>query len=259
MTIRRGLRAEVQLGMSMLGVLGLCLVGGCGAPVEAVAQGAALTASDKDNPNPALFEKDSHPFGLSMETWSEIFARWVWSVPESKNPNFNTAGDCSANQDGPVFFLPFVPSGATNIVSCSVPAHKAIALNLVSILNDYPCPDPTFKPAPGQTLFDFLALGAKQGIDAVAEIDVALDGHPLTDVMSYRVASDDLMYFKGDVSLQQIDNCITGSWQPAAANSYFMMVKPLPPGPHTFTLRYVSTTGKITGPRDKNFTVLADD
>jgi hypothetical protein len=68
------------------------------------------------------------------------------------------------------------------------------------------------------------------------------------------------MYFKGDLSLQQpFDNCITGSWQPAAADSYFMIFKPLQPGPHTITLRYVSTTGKVTGPRTKSFTVAGHE
>jgi hypothetical protein len=251
-----------------VGALGLGMVAGCGTAGEPGAvgepggvgeQAAALTRRDCDNPNPVLFEKDARPFGVSMETWAERNWRWLMSVPAERNPNVTVGADCREGQSGPVFFLPFVPPGADGIGSCTIPPHKLVALNLVSVFNDYPCPDPTFQPAPGQTLFDFLSTGSKEGLDAVAEIDASLDGQPLREVLSYRVASDDLMYFKGDVSLQQpFDACITGSRQAAAVDSYFMVFKPLPPGLHTVELRYVSTSGKITGPRTKSFTVLRD-
>ncbi len=262
-TVAAGGRAGT-VGVLALGLVAACGTAGepgaAGEPGPVGAQAAALTHPDPDNPNPVLFEKDARPFGVSMETWSERHWRWLMSVPFDKNPNLTVGADCRAGQSGPVFFLPFVPPGADGIASCIVPAHRLVALSLVSVFNDYPCPDPTFAPAPGQTLFDFLSTGSKQGLDAVAEIDAALDGQPLRDVLSYRVASDDLMYFKGDLSLQQpFDACITGSRQPAAVDSYFMIFKPLRPGPHTIELRYVSTSGKITGPRTKSFTVLRDD
>jgi hypothetical protein len=227
--------------------LALCL-GGCDAPPAptAVLQ-PALTHGDRDNPNPALFELDERPFGRSMESWSEDWWRWVYSMPASRNPNATLSVDCGENQRGPMFFLPsFLPGPPSVTRSCTIPRHKTIAVSLVSLLNDYPCPDPNFKPAPGQTLFDFLSTGAAQGQAAdVAEVDASLDGKALQNVMSYHVSSDDLFYLTGDASLQSFDSCITGSRQPAVAASYFIVLKELEPGPHVFTSRWVSPTGAV--------------
>src|SRR5262245_59589780 len=108
---------------------------------------------DRHNPNPALFRADARPFGVSMERWSEEWWRWAYSMPAATNPNMSATADCGAGQDGPVFFLPLQFNAGSNSTtrSCTVPAHEPIALPIVTLLLDYPCPDPTFKPAPGQT------------------------------------------------------------------------------------------------------------
>jgi hypothetical protein len=232
--------------LSTTTILVLCL-GGCNAPAPTPALESALTQHDCDNPNPALFELDARPHGRSMESWSEDWWRWAYSMPASSNPNATLTVDCNENQRGPMFFLPsFFPGLATVTRSCTVPRHKTIAVLLVSLLNDFPCPDPTFKPAPGQTLFDFLSIGAAQGqAQDVAEVDASLDGNALKDVMSYHVSSDDLFSLTGDVSLQSFDSCITGSRQPAVAASYFIVLKELEPGPHVFASRWVSPSGAV--------------
>src|SRR3954470_6566687 len=186
---------------SLIAAVALCCVAGCntgdgaGTAQPAVAQ-SALTQStltpECATANADVFPKDSHPFGASMETWAERWWSWAWKIPFATNPNFSPTVDCDVNQDGPMFFLPHLLSGASTVArSCTIPRHKAIAVTVASVFNDYPCPDPTFQPAPGQSLFDFLIGGAKEGQDHVASIEATLDGRPLADLMSYRVASDD--------------------------------------------------------------------
>src|SRR4051794_6725433 len=173
-----------------LGLL-CCVLAGCGRPEGAAVTESALARGDRDNPNPALFEKDARPFGASMETWAERWWAWAWAIPASQNPNLDATVDCDIDQRGPMFFLPHLLTGASTVGrTCKIPRHKAIALTVASVFNDYPCPDPTFQPAPGQSLFDFLIAGAKEGQDHVATIEATLDGQPLQDLLSYRVASD---------------------------------------------------------------------
>jgi hypothetical protein len=150
-----------------------------------------------------------------------------------------------------VFFLANPPIDGRTF---NVPRHKAIAVLLSSILNDYPCPDPTFQPAPGQTLFDFLSLGAAQA-DTVAEIEASIDGVALTDLTSYHVTSPRLMSITGDLSLQVLDSCITGSPQPAVIEAYFMMLRPLRPGHHVLTTRITTKAGVDLGLKTRNINV----
>jgi hypothetical protein len=226
-------------------VLGLS---GCGARDAPRASQSALHR-DGDNPNPGvLFEKDAHPFGASMEIWSERSWQWVYGIPAATNPFLDLTGvDCGVNQRGPVWYLPSVidPGGVASFTrSCAIPRHRALFVNLSGVLNDFPCPDPTFKPPPGQSLFDFLSAGAAQIVGAVTEIDVSLDGTALKEILGYRIASDDLFAITGDLSLQtSLDGCITGSAQPAVSDGYFIMFEPLEPGAHTLVVRAVDSHG----------------
>ncbi len=258
------LNAKWQSGGTRIGavfvVLALVLLGG--RRVE-----AALGVPDSEaeeiraqNPNPALFPAQSHPYGLSMDTWAENWWRWELSIPAAQNPLLSATEDCSVGQSGPVFFVPpFAIGSQGHTRSCTVEHGKAVAVSLSTVLNDFPCPDPTFHPAPGQSLFAFLLAGAVAGNADVAEIDVTLDGEPLNDILTYHFASDDLMYFKGDLSLQStVDSCITGGFQPAAVDAFFIIFKPLSPGHHTITRRVVTSTGRITGPNTTELEVLGE-
>ena len=208
--------------------------------------------------NPVLFDRNSHPYGKSMETWAEKWWAWVMSVPAANNPNITATGACEAGQSGPVFFLPASALGAKGVIrNCTVQHGQAIGVTLSSVLNDFPCPDPTFHPAPGQSLFDFLVAGAVEANGDIVTIETTLDGVPLQDLLSYHFVSDDLFFFQGDLSLQTtFDSCITGSLQPSAVDSYFAIFKPLSPGHHEITRRIVNAHGVVSGPNTANIEVL---
>jgi hypothetical protein len=217
---------------------------------------AAEPECEHNNPNPQLYAPDSEPFGRSMLHWSQDFWRWIYSLPVAQNPSVTAGADVDNGQHGPVFYLPtsFAATPSTAPSTYKIPRHKAIGYSAVGLINDYPCPDPSFQPAPGQSLFDFLTAGILPLIDT-AQLIGTLDGKPLNSLLSYHYDSDRLFYFTGDPSMQKIDSCITGSRQPAVSASYFFIIKELPPGHHEIVITIVTTGGVTYGPLTTNLEV----
>lgn len=226
--------------MRLLPITLLAVCVGCGAEApapEAAETNASAELREARNPNPMLYPKDARPFGRTVERWSELLWSYIYAQPFDHNPFLDPTGvDCAIGQEGPVWFLPSVPgSSLGNVVtrSCTIPRHRAVILQLASALNDFPCPDPTFKPAPGQSLYDFLIAPLLPLFEGETGFDVTLDGVAVQDPLSYRFTSDDLFLFKGDQSMQaNFDNCVTGRWQPAVTDGFYLMFKPLSPGQH---------------------------
>lgn len=221
---------------------------GCGTDDPSPAQDSAALSEKGD---PVLFEKNATPYGTSMERWSELIWKWIYRQPAEANPLLDPTGaSCAVDQQGPVWFLPSVIPGGPQFVaerSCTIPRQKALLVQTSAILNDYPCPDPTFHPAPGQSLYDFLLEGAATFIDTVNFLEVTIDGVSQPDMLRFRFTSGDLFQVKGDLSLQTaLDSCITGGQQPAVADGYLFMVKPLAPGQHTLVWHQKDTFG-MTG------------
>lgn len=207
-----------------------------------VAASPAAGSGHHGNPNPVLFGRHAHPYGASMATWGERIARWIYAVPLDHNPATDETGaDCAVDQRGPVWFVPPIFGATNGSRTCTIPRHKAIFLDIQEDVQDYPCPDPTYHPAPGQSLYDFLIEQDKPVMDAVNLVDVTLDGAPLRDGLSYRYLSRDLFVLRGDPSMQALDPCVTGRPQPAIVDGFFMMFKPLRPGPHTIGVHVVNS------------------
>jgi hypothetical protein len=237
--------------------IALCAVlTGCGAPdpTPTAAASSELRADHHrdPNPNPMLYEKDARPFGRTVTHWSEQVWAYIYAQPFDHNPFLDTTGaDCAVGQAGPVWFLPAVPGstlGTEVTRSCAIPHQRAIILQLASLMNDYPCPDPNFKPAPGQSLYDFLMAPVTPAIDMVSGFQVWLDGVEIQDVVGYRFTSPRLFEFTGDLSMQQnFDVCVTGKRQPAVSDGIYLMFKPMAPGPHTILVHGQDMEGtKVT-------------
>lgn len=210
---------------------------GCGAGVKTEPASSQDVADLHQSSSPALFAPDASPYGTSMERWGELAWRWIYRQPAATNPLLDQTGaDCAVGQDGPVWFLPSVIPGGPVFQgerSCTIPHNRALLVQTSSFLNDYPCPDPSFQPAPGQSLYDFLIGPAEAFIDTVYFLEVTIDGVAQQDMLRYRFTSKDLFQIKGDLSLRTtLDGCVTGGQQPAVADGYQFMVKPLDRGEH---------------------------
>jgi hypothetical protein len=214
----------------------------------AVAQGsAAAERSGIAIPNnPEVFPPQSHPYGADMATWGERATQWVYAQPLERSPLFDPTGaNCAVGQEGPVWYIARIagPPVFTGERRCTIPHGKSLFLYIGAVVNTYPCPPEFgFEPAPGQSLYDFLAANAKEGLDLVDLLEVSLDGKAMNDVMSYRFVSDDLITITGDPSLREVlDPCIIGSPQPAVIDGFFMMFKPLTRGQHTIRVHGTAT------------------
>jgi hypothetical protein len=199
--------------------------------VALIGTGAAAAAA----PHSTVIPPQQENYGQLGALWW----KWVLSIPAAQNPLFDTTGaDCAVGQNGGRWFLAGTPGGSLTR-SCTIPAGKKLFVPVISVENDYPCPDPTFQPAPGQSLKDFLTNGtssipgAVTLINQATDLQASLDGASIPIMASYRGTSN--MYsFAGDSSLTAVfDPCITGSQQKAVSDGYWLLLAPLSPGQHT--------------------------
>jgi len=195
-------------------------------------------ASGAENSNPGVIPPHARAYGLSYAEWGVQWWRWAYSFPLAEFPPLQSGElDCAAGQSGSVWFLAGTVGQGPVARSCTIPAGKALFFPIgITYINDYPCPDPNFQPPPGQTLQQFLTEGAAAVIDLVTELEVVVDGQPLNDLFSYRATSR-LFTFTADPSLVVFDSCITGTEQYGVTDGYWILLNPLPPGPHTIFFR----------------------
>jgi hypothetical protein len=218
---------------------------GCGAngpqDPQTATDSEAVRHGGKDSPhNPMLFPKEAHPYGKSVTRWAELLWSHIYAVPVDQNPLLDPTGQfCGVDQSGPVWFLPATPGSAlgTNVSrSCTIPEGKAVMMQLSSALNDYPCPDPSFQPAPGQSLYDFLISAISPLFDGETGFAVSLDGVNINDPLSYRFASTNVFTFHPDLSMVAFDSCITQTNMQGVVDGFYLLFKPMSPGQHTIVI-----------------------
>lgn len=193
---------------------------------------ATLSADDRTNGNSKVFPPTAHPYGKSYEEWTVDWMQEFMTFNCDENPWLNPANGVLFYENGPVYFVAGLstPGASANI---TVPHGKAILFPLVNLINDYPCPDPSFEPAPGQTLAAFLTEGAINFLPPVTNMAVTVDGDAVSNLANYQFITD-MFTFTGDPSLSGcFDGCITGSPQYGVTNGYYVMLKPLSKGTHT--------------------------
>ncbi len=202
-------------------------------PLSSTSTSATTSSGSLGNPN--VVPPNSNVEGKSYAEWSVAWWQWTLSHPFDQGPGDLTGQFFPMYQTGSVWFL----QGAFGPLerSCTMPSDTYLVCPLILFENDYPCPDPNFQPAPGQSLEDFLTAGAKAVIDGIPTspfpVSLEVDGVALKNLASYRTTSK-LFTFTGDLSMQaNFDPCITGSSQAAVSDGYLVILKPLRPGAHT--------------------------
>ena len=198
----------------------------------AVSVGLWLSASSawagSTKAHPGLIPVNTKPYGHTYAEWSERFWQFALSIPADRNP-FLGRGNCAYQQSGPVWFMMGPISGE---IHCTVPAGKALFFPVIGTESDFPCPDSSFAPAPGQSLDDFLAQASRAIIDQVSHVSADVDGVSLGELSQQRITSP-LFYVTGDLSLTaELDPCLTGSPQAAVSDGYWLMLHPLSVGEH---------------------------
>jgi hypothetical protein len=229
--------------------LGFILAAACESTAPTALETSPDLAQGARFGNTLAFPPSAHPLGQSLTNWSKEWWRWELSIPTDRNPSLDPTGaDCAEGQAAEVWFLGSIFGSGAVTRSCTIPGHTPLLVSLSSILNDYPCPDPNFQPAPGQSLEDFLTDGARAVEDGVNSLTLTVDGVEISTLFERRYTTR-LFTFTGDPSLRtSIDGCITGSEQVAVSDGFFVMLKPLQAGEHTvvFTAASANVQNSVT-------------
>jgi len=183
----------------------------------------------RTNPNSFIYPPSAHPFGKSYEEWGEEF----WKISYAVDCEEAFAGGLYDLSDKVVTYSAVVGDSEVDL---TISKNDALFLPLASIVNDYPCPDPEFEPAEGQSLEDFLQEGAIPLIEPIENLTFSFDGVAVENLEDYLFMSD-LFYFTGNPELAECyDPCITGEPQPGVHHGYIVMLKKMNPGQHTIVM-----------------------
>jgi len=187
---------------------------------------------------PKVIKPDSVAFGRTYSEWSAAWQQWALSIPVAHHPLFDN-GDCSVGQSGPVWFLGGkfcainTPGCGTNNVvrSCSVPRGKALYIPIMnaewSVLE---MNDPKFQIAD-------LRSNAAINMDGAADLTFEIDGAAIPHLQDrFRVQSTAFVFTLPDDNLFNAvgEGPYTGgSYFPGVDDGVYVMLAPLPAGPHT--------------------------
>ncbi len=169
--------------------------------------------------------------GRTYGEWSAAWWQWALSISVSSNPLFDK-GDCNTGQTGQVFFLggKFCITGDTSCNAstakrqCTVRGGKNLFFPIVNSVDSVP-------PPGNIDNFRFVVQGV---IDGTTKLEADLDGQSIKDLRAFRIQSSVFGFTLPD------DNVFTALGQPEPPGTYFpavddgvyVMLKPLPPGPH---------------------------
>jgi hypothetical protein len=163
----------------------------------------------------AILQPEEVVGGASQAVWSARWWQWASSFQYSESPIADRTGDrCDAGQSGSVWFL----AGALGSVPvrrrCTVPVGTHLFFPIVnfSVTADSAAAD-----------CDQLTRRAKDSTDQANALALIVNDREVRDLVAFRQATPEC--FNLGERVQQIR-------APTAANGYFVMLKPLPPGRH---------------------------
>jgi hypothetical protein len=197
------------------------------------------------------------PVGKLYDALSVAWWQYALAQPATSNPLSDPTGaGCRVGQSGLVFFLvgTFDGSAATRD-QCTVPAGRALFFPLINAI-DFHVPGLDTQDTPKKIWDDFLTFGFRA--DALqASVDGAPVGNLDPATTPYRgcaapvagcVRAFSVTLPAGNVFGALIG---AGTYGPAVADGFYLLLAPLRPGAHTITF---GGTGFFGGPTAQNVT-----
>jgi hypothetical protein len=197
----------------------------------------AVPSVTAQSSGPKVISPNSVAFGKTYSEWSAAWNQWADSIPVANHPLFDN-GDCSVGQSGPVWFLggKFCSinnpnCGTDNVVrSCNVPAGKALYIDVLS--SEYSALEMN---DPKAQIADLRSL-AELGIEGATNLSMEVDGAAVPHLQDrFRVQSTAFVFTLPD------DNLFSavgegpypgGAYFPGVDDAVYVMLSPLPAGPH---------------------------
>lgn len=153
--------------------------------------------------------------GVDQSEWSVRWWQWAASFDDDESPILDRTGaSCASKQTDKVWFLAGVYGSAPVKRACTIPRGRHLFFPIVNyMVQSLPdqvmtCPEMTYL--------------AKQLTDEAANLTLIIDDVEFNDLAAFRQVPSDCFNL-----LERI-----GDTREAAANGYFVMLKPLKPGRH---------------------------
>jgi hypothetical protein len=175
-------------------------------------------------------------YGTSYEELAGDWWNWAVQFPLATNPIVeNGRVDCSRGQSGKIWFLAGNFGGAAGEENpsdrtCAIPRGKALFFPVANTL--------FWVPEDGDDVDEVRRI-ANGATNAITELEVSLDGRPVTDLFSYRAQSP-----PGGFALRFGPLLADFGFdpepdprQPAVADGYWILLAPLRSGVHELHIR----------------------
>lgn len=162
---------------------------------------------------------------VGKETFAALTARWWrWALSMPVKPYLDPDGRlCELGQKGPVWFLAGTDGSFSAKRHCAIPEGKFLLIPVINMMQ--------FNDNPNAVHEDpFTCAGLQEGAavnnDRLAKALVMIDNVPIPHVTDYRVRSEGCFRLDPDNPASPL----------AAADGYWLLLKPLPVGRHTISV-----------------------
>ena len=156
--------------------------------------------------------------GRSQAEWSQLWWQWAFSFERPESPVADLTGErCHLRQEGPVWFLAGTYGTRRTIRTCRMPRGKFLFFPLINYV--------VMPTRDGTTTCDSVRNSARRMTDLPESLVLDIDGQRIQQLERYRQATDECFNVMG-----RRDGAPPA--YPSAANGYYVMLSPLPPGKH---------------------------
>jgi hypothetical protein len=185
------------------------------APASTLAQKSALAQKSYLLPPDALVADQT------QEDWSRSWWQWAASFERAESPVADTTGErCAGHQSGDVWFLAGTYETKRTFRTCRVPRDKHLFFPLINYV---------VMPNRAPVSCEAVTNTAARMTDDVSNLVLRIDGERYDDLTGHRQATRECF---------DIGVLVTppARMYPSAANGYYAMLQPLPPGTHVIDL-----------------------
>lgn len=169
-------------------------------------------------------------YGKTIGNWGQVWWQWALNFPAATNPILqNGAVDCSVGQSGKVWFLAG-NFGGTSERSCTVKKGRALFVPLLNGL--------VWMPEDCTTELACRELVSELLIDGLVNLTCTVDDTPCVFTNQIvRAQSDPRRLNLPPGSIAVTEWGYAPGLRPASiSDGYWVMLDPLPPGPHTIRI-----------------------
>lgn len=155
--------------------------------------------------------------GQSQAEWSKVWWQWAASFDRSESPITDQSGElCGAKQSGSVWFLAGTYGTHRTVRLCKVPRNKLLFFPLINYV--------VTRPLDREVSCQSVMAKAARLTDGATALVLEVDGKRVKNLETYRQPSKCFNIAELSTPKEFVF--------PAAANGYYVMLKPLAPGTH---------------------------